>query len=179
MKNETKFRELHEKYAKFAYRKACKMLKRPQDTEDALQEAWIRVYKNIDKLDLDSGVRTRAYIGRIVTNECLRILNKNNSSKSDVKLPDEWFNSIEDISASPEAEAIAKESMEGLMAVINSLSEMDRHIFLLKHLDEMKNKEIADMLGLDAKYVGARLARIAKKLMKKEELKDLVENDEG
>ncbi|MDR0424539.1 MAG: sigma-70 family RNA polymerase sigma factor [Clostridiales Family XIII bacterium] len=178
MKKDNKFKELYEKYAKFAYHKACRILKQPQDIEDTLQEAWIRIYNNMDKIDMDSEARAQAYIGRIVANECYRLLGKNNPANSDMESIDGGFNELEDISASVEAAVIAKEGMEELKAALDGMKETDRHIFTMKNLDGMKNKEIADLFGLGAEYVGMRLSRISKKLAKSEVLKRWVKKDE-
>jgi RNA polymerase sigma-70 factor (ECF subfamily) len=171
MKNDKKFKALHEKHAGFAYVKASRILKSPQDIEDALQEAWIRVHKNLDKIDIDAEARARAYIGRIVENECFRLFKKNISGKSDMESPIDGLYKAEDVSASVEAAIVAEENAEELEAALSALSETEKRIFLMKHSDDMRNADIAKTLGLDAEYVGMKLTRIAKKLAKAKGLK--------
>ena len=81
-------------------------------------------------------------------------------------MPIDGLYELEDISASVEAGIIAEENAEELEAALSALSETEKHIFLMKHSDDMRNADIAKMLGLDAEYVGMKLARIAKKLAK-------------
>jgi RNA polymerase sigma factor (sigma-70 family) len=73
---------------------------------------------------------------------------------------------LEDISISVEGEIISEENIAELESVLNTLTETEKHIFVMKHLDDMRNADIAKMLGLDAEYVGMKLTRIAKKLAK-------------
>jgi RNA polymerase sigma-70 factor (ECF subfamily) len=171
MKNDGKFKDLHEKHAGFAYVKALQILKSPQDVEDVLQESWMRVYKNLDKIDPNAESRARAYIGRIVANECFRLLKKNISVKSDTESSIEGLYDLEDVSVSVEGEIISEENAEELEAALSALNESERQIFVMKHLDDMRNVDIAKTLGLDAEYVGVKLARIAKKLAKAKGLK--------
>jgi RNA polymerase sigma-70 factor (ECF subfamily) len=171
MKNDKKFKTLHEKHAGFAYVKASRILKSPQDIKDALQEAWIRVHKNLDKISVDAESRARAYIGRIVENECFRFFKKNISEKGDMESPIDGLYELEDISVSVEGEIVAGENTRELEAALSALSETEKHIFVMKHLDDMRNADIAKVLGLDAEYVGMKLARIAKKLAKAKGLK--------
>jgi RNA polymerase sigma-70 factor (ECF subfamily) len=171
MKNDKKFKILHEKYARFAYAKASRKLKSPQDIEDALQEAWIRVYKNLDKISVDSESRAQAYIGRIITNECLRFFKKNISEKNDRELPIDGLYELKDVSVSVEGKIISEENLEELEVALSALNEMEKDIFAMKYLDDMRNMDIARVLGLDAKYVGMKLIRIAKKMAKMKSLK--------
>jgi RNA polymerase sigma-70 factor (ECF subfamily) len=171
MKNDKKFKTLYEKYVAFAYAKASRILKSPQDLEDALQESWIRVYKNLDKINADAESRARAYIGRIVANECFRLLKKNISVKSDTESPIDGLYDTEDVSGSVEGKIISEETIGELETALSALNESERHIFVMKHLDDMRNVDIAKILGLDAEYVGVKLARIAKKLAKAKGLK--------
>jgi RNA polymerase sigma-70 factor (ECF subfamily) len=171
MKNDKKFKALYEKYAGFAYFKALQILKSPQDIEDALQEAWIRLYKNLDKIDIDIESRTQAYVGRIVVNECFRFFKKNISEKSDMESPIDGLYDSEDISVSVEGEIISEENMAELERAMNTLTVTEKHIFVMKHSDGLRNVEIAEVLGIDSKYVGMKLACIAKKMAKAKELK--------
>jgi RNA polymerase sigma-70 factor (ECF subfamily) len=73
---------------------------------------------------------------------------------------------VEDMSASVEAEVIAKESMDELEASLGKLDDMEKRIIVMRHVDELKNTEIAKILGVSAAQARMKLFRAIKKLAK-------------
>jgi RNA polymerase sigma factor (sigma-70 family) len=68
------FRILVEKYKDLSLSLACSVLKNEEEAEDVLQEAFMKVYKNIGKFRFDSQFSTWLY--RIVVNTCLHAKEK-------------------------------------------------------------------------------------------------------
>lgn len=69
------FRIIVEKYKDVSLSLACSVLKNQEEAEDALQEAFLKVFKNIKKFRGDSLFSTWLY--RIVVNACLNAKEKN------------------------------------------------------------------------------------------------------
>lgn len=64
----------------------------------------------------------------------------------------------------PEEKVIANEANNKLLNCLKSLSEEERHIIALKFGANLKNVEIAEVLGTSSNNVGVMLFRIIKKL---------------
>lgn len=68
------FREIVEKYKDVSFSLACSILKNEHEAEDALQDSFIKVYRNIKKFRHESSFSTWLY--RIVVNTCLTLAEK-------------------------------------------------------------------------------------------------------
>ena len=75
--NNESFSELYNKYADFALRVAMAVTRNKISAADAVQEAFIRVYRNILTFNLDKPFEPWVY--RILINECNRILGNNSN----------------------------------------------------------------------------------------------------
>lgn len=78
--NEKAFRILVNQYKERLYWHIRKIVLRHEDTDDVLQNTFIKVFKNIHKFKGDSKLFTWMY--RIATNESLTFLNKNSKQKN-------------------------------------------------------------------------------------------------
>ena len=76
------FHELYEAYSKAMYNICLRMTGHSSDAEDVLQEAFVQVFKNLEKLESDSSLT--AWIKRIVVNHCLSYLRKKRSTWEEV-----------------------------------------------------------------------------------------------
>src|ERR1700720_2138528 len=63
------FEQLVRTYDQSVLRLAMNLLRSPEDARDVYQEAFLRVYRNLDKFRFDCSFHTWLY--RIVTNLCL------------------------------------------------------------------------------------------------------------
>lgn len=68
------FRTIVNKYKDLSHSLACSILKDEEESEDALQDAFLKVFKSIDKFRFDSLFSTWLY--RIVVNTCLNVKEK-------------------------------------------------------------------------------------------------------
>lgn len=69
---------------------------------------------------------------------------------------------------SPSRAAIREESVEQVMQALQSMKEMDREVILLRHFEQLENREIAEVLDINEKAASIRYVRAVKRL------KDLV-----
>ena len=119
--------------------------------KDIAQETFITVWQQLAKFRNESSIGT--WIFRIACNHCLRQLEKKHKiTKSD--LPSE----IEDVLV-PSIEG----KMEFLYKCISELSETDRLIISLE-LEDIKQLEIANIVGISETNVRVRIHRIKDKL---------------
>ena len=68
------YRALYDRYEQPLLRTACRMLGRQEDAEDAVQDAFLRLFRGID--GFRSGARFSTYFFRILMNACFDVLRK-------------------------------------------------------------------------------------------------------
>ncbi len=146
------FGELVSAYQRMLYQHIRRMVQDHDDTDDVLQNTFLKAWKNLDRFRGDAALRTWLY--RIATNEALTLLNqRKRRAYSDVEdLQDDPRHS-RSAGADPEGNEIQRQ----LQAAIETLPERQRMVFTLRYFDEMKYEEIATVLetsvgGLKANY---------------------------
>lgn len=159
---------LIERYKQKLTRYAHKFLFNYDDTEDLIQEVFIKAYINIQ--DFDPKRRFSPWIYRIAHNEFINKIKKKN--KETISL----FN-LDTLFPHP----IAQETADGdirtqdIREMINSclqqLKPKYRELLILYYFEEMDYKEIAEILKIPISTVGIRLRR-GKELLKKLLTKD-------
>jgi RNA polymerase sigma-70 factor (ECF subfamily) len=114
------FRTIVEKYKDMSLSLACSILKNEEEAEDVLQEAFLKVFKNIGKFRFNSKFSTWLY--RIVVNTCL-----NAKEKSKDHLHTEIENT----------ELMVQEDTSGF----GSLMESERANYIAEAFNLMKQEE--------------------------------------
>ena len=153
------FADLYNLYADYALRLALTITKEMADAADAVQETFIRVYKNINTFDLQKNFKPWFY--RILINECNRILKKKNK----VVLLDNYFEQKES-SVSSQKDNYDFEESERLYNALCQLNEEIRIPLTLKYLIGFSEKEIAEILGINLNTLKSRLYKGRERLKK-------------
>ena len=65
------FERIYHKYEKDVFRRIYRFLKNREDTEDAMQNTWLVITKNIEFYRDLNDISIRAYILRIASRSCL------------------------------------------------------------------------------------------------------------
>lgn len=122
------------------------------DTDDVLQNTFIKVYRNIDSFKGDS--KLYSWIYRIAINEALSFL-KSKSQKLQINNQKLMGKAVEDLKADIYFEG--NEIQLKLQMAIATLPEKQKLIFNMKYFQEMKYEEISEILetsigGLKASY---------------------------
>jgi RNA polymerase sigma factor (sigma-70 family) len=132
-----------------------------QDAEDVVQDACVRALQNIDAY---RGPNARAWVLAIVRNTCFNWLAKHRPKTlvmvGDMTAVDEVAHAQPDAhSPSPETELIRKAELATVEASIAALPHLYREVLILRDLNGLSYKEIADMLAVPIGTVMSRLAR--------------------
>jgi RNA polymerase sigma-70 factor (ECF subfamily) len=149
--NVSAFEELIYNYDKKVLALAMKYVKNEDDAKDIYQDVFIRVYKGLKKFQFNSEFSTWLY--RIVVNVCLT--HKTSSSRREFvsihpDSEDENLNTgldIEDLEPIPERAVTSREISEHIEKALETLSPRQKMIFILKHYEGYKLREIAEMLS--------------------------------
>jgi RNA polymerase sigma factor (sigma-70 family) len=150
------FKKLYDMYADAALRTAIGVTGDRELAKDAVQEAFIRVYRNLKSFDTDRPFKPWFY--RILVNECNRLLSNKPRVISLNRLCDEEGYQI----------AVSdKESYIDLYDAILSLKDIYRIPVVLKYLHGFTEKEAAEILELNRNTVKSRLLKARDMLRKK------------
>lgn len=149
------FKELYDQYISSALRVAIAATGNRNNAADAVQEAFIRIYNNMNSFDIDKPFKPWFY--KILMNECKRLFHKNQSS-----IPyDSYFDNNADYSL----EELHKfEEYEDLYKSIMELDEIYRISIVLKYLKGFSEKDIAEILEINVNTVKSRLFKGRQKL---------------
>ena len=151
-----KFEYIFAKYKNLMLHKAYGILHDYMLAEDAASEAFIRIYKNIHKIDDPKSPRAVAFIVTIVKNTALTILKQNRIS--DTEPLDEQESDGFDL----EESVLGEMSSERIFTLLDGINEELKSVFLLKYAYDLPHKEIGEMLGITENNVTVRLHRARK-----------------
>nr|WP_321236884.1 RNA polymerase sigma-70 factor [uncultured Psychroserpens sp.] len=117
--------------------------------EDILQETFIKLWDNCDKVNAD---KVKSYLYTIASNTFLNIVKHNKVvQKHQENLVSHQTNE------SPEFIMLEKEFMDKLERTINGLPEKQKEVFLLNRIEKKKYKDIARQLDISVKAVEKRM----------------------
>lgn len=149
------FKKLYERYSEFAIRNAYLIVKEHNGVKDAVQEAFVRVYRNLHKFDSSKPFKPWFY--RILVNECYRYLEKNGRVT-----PVEQ--EIAEMNASEEDFSVEFDHQEELEEALHQLDEKYRTVLVLKYLNGFSEQEISDITREERTTVKSRLYKARKRL---------------
>lgn len=153
------FRELLGQYKERLYWHLRNMVKDHNDTDDILQNTFIKVYRNIDKFKGESKLYSWMY--RIATNEAITFLNK--KSRSLQLSSDELQNKLID-NIESDVYFEGDEIQLKLQRAIASLPQKQQQVFNMKYFQELKYREMADILDTSEGALKASYHIAAKKI---------------
>ena len=159
------FESLYNTYRTLMYRKAMGILRDEMLAEDAVSEAFLRIYKNMDKIDGVTTPRTASFVVTIVKNTALTILSRENSKRGELSLDDEDAPDAVD-PESLEDFALSKITTQEIFALMNRLPEEQRAVFVMRFAHDMTMKGIAQTLGITENNAAVRLNRARNALAK-------------
>lgn len=136
------FGEMVPLYKKRLYWHIRNIVKDHEDTDDVLQNTFIKIYKNVHSFKGDSLLYSWMY--RIATNEAITFLNK---KAKHLQLNSEELQShiIDNLESDVYFEG--DEIQLKLQKAIASLPEKQQQVFNMKYFEELKYREISNVLG--------------------------------
>jgi len=148
--------ELVNKYMKRAYYTALGLIGSPEAAMDLSQEAFIRAYRAIKRLDADKKFFTWYY--RILKNLCLNHLrDRAIHARPFSEVGETTLLRISDQSEDASKQVEQAETKEMVWDAINSLKPQEREIIILKDFQEHSYKEISELLDCPMGTVMSRL----------------------
>ncbi len=155
------FEVIYQKFHDEIFKRALYILKNQTDAQDAMQETWVGILKNIKKFRDKDESSIRAYIMKIARNQSVSILR--NKKREDSIVCD--MDSIEMIDDDVLFRICDAQSVEDIVACIKQLDDMYGDVLNLYYFHEYSLKEIAKLLNIKENTAWTRLRRGKKMLM--------------
>ena len=132
------------------------------DAEDVLQEAYVRAFRHFDTF---RGERARGWLLSIVRNACWSFLSRRGEAP-------EAFDEERDTAAvvplqmtpEPEAQLVRSDQARRIQEEVQALRPEFREAFILRELEGLSYKEIADVTAVPIGTVMSRLSRARREL---------------
>ncbi|GGI57936.1 RNA polymerase sigma factor [Winogradskyella haliclonae] len=138
---ETAFRELLSLHKERLYWHIRKIVISHDDADDVLQNTFIKVFRSIDKFKGESKLFSWMY--RIATNESITHINKN-AKRLKISNEEAQTNAINNLKADVYFEG--DDIQLKLQKAIATLPHKQQMVFNMKYFDDMKYKEISEIL---------------------------------
>ena len=153
------FNILLNKYQQKIYWHIRRLVIDHNDTDDLVQESFVKVWKNLANFRSDSQLYTWIY--RIATNESITFLNKK-KLKNNISLDDVSGELAESLTAAHyfDGDRIQRKLQEAIL----TLPEKQRIVFNMKYFDNMKYDEISEVLGTSVGALKASFHIAVKKI---------------
>jgi len=154
------FEALMRRYNRTLFRTARAILRDDTEAEDALQDAYIRIYSALGSFRGESKLST--WLVRIVANEALMRLRKRTRRSNIVQLREDQepvVDRLESGEEGPERAASRGEVRRLLESKIDSLPDAFRAVFVLRGLEELSVEETAAALDIPEATVRTRYFR--------------------
>ena len=168
--NQDAFEQLVRTYDQSVLRLAMNLLRSPEDARDVYQEAFLRVYRNLDNFRFDCSFHTWLY--RIVTNICLDQLRKRKVRKEEPAVIEASDGAIdrmegfedEGAAADPERAMWNRELKDKIENALQDLTPRERLVFELRHYQGLRLRNIGEVLGTTEEAAKNCLFRATQKM---------------
>lgn len=158
MQNEA-FQKLLLTYQKPLYNHIRNIVLNHDDTDDVLQNTFIKVFKNLKNFKGDS--KLFSWIYRIATNEALTFLNQK-AKKNGITSEALQNKVIDNLQADVYFDG--DEIQIKLQKAIASLPEKQQLVFKMKYFEELKYEEISEIIGTSVGALKASYHHAVKKI---------------
>lgn len=155
----TAFRQLVSENKERLYWHVRNMVKNHQDADDVLQNTFIKIYRNIGGFKGESKLYSWMY--RIATNESITFLNSK-ARKFQVSSEELQNNLINKLESDVYFEG--DEIQLKLQRAVATLPQKQQEVFNMKYFQELKYREMADILGTSEGALKASYHIAAKKI---------------
>lgn len=156
-------RSLYRTYFESIYGYIAYKVGRAQDAEDLVSETFLRAIENLHKFEYRGEGAFKAWLFRIAIN----LVNSFYRPREPEYLPIDAVPVIESSELPPDLALLQKEKFTLLHHLVGTLSLRRQEIITLRFFAGLRNREIAETLGLDERTVASHLCRGLEDLQQK------------
>lgn len=158
---EKAFRSLISQYKERLYWHIRKIVISHDDADDVLQNTFIKIYRNINNFKAESKLFSWMY--RIATNEAITFINKR-AKQNHLDINEFQFKMAENLEADVYFEG--NEIQLRLQKAVAKLPQKQQLVFNMKYFDNMKYKDISEILDTSVGALKASYHHAVKKIEK-------------
>lgn len=161
--------ELYDKYAPRLYAVCLRYIVNRNDAQDILQEAMMKIFKNINTFTYSDEIGFYAWINKITVNTALNHIRKNVKDKltSDILNFENEFLDDNDADFSIYDDMIENIGSQRLLNIIQELPDGYRTVFNLYVVENYTHKEISEQLDITVNTSKTQLHKARKMLISK------------
>ena len=157
------FSEIYKEYYPKLLRFACDFIPCKEDAENLLQDAFMELWKNNDRIHEIKNIN--AYMFRFVRNRCLDYLkHKEHERAYEEAVTVERKAALDTLDMMGDTDLMAGELTMVLKQAIGNLPPRCREIFLLSREEGLRYSEIAERLSLSENTVSVQLGIALRRL---------------
>lgn len=157
------FAVIVDRYKRQIYSITYSMTHNHADADDLSQDTFVKAYENLRKFRL--GTSFRSWLCRIAVNSCIDYLRHRKRFPEDNL--DAQAEMLPDANPDPQDNLESTELMDNITTAVNSLPKSQRTVVVLREMQGLGLKEIAEILKCSESTVRWRLHYARKKLQKK------------
>jgi RNA polymerase sigma-70 factor, ECF subfamily len=162
VRRDERFEEMVGRQARFLFQVAFGLLRNRQDAEDAVQEAFLKLYRGEAWLRMQN---EKGFLARTVWRVALDHLPKAGERTSDVA--EMQLAAVGEAGASPEQNVVDEHERALLRRLIDGLPEELRQPLVLSSVEEMTSREVAEAMGIPEGTVRTRVMRARTELRRR------------
>jgi RNA polymerase sigma-70 factor (ECF subfamily) len=159
MGRDERFEEMVARQARFMFQVAFGLLRNRQDAEDAVQEAFLKLYRGEAWLRMEN---EKGFLARTVWRVALDHLPKAADRMADVAEMQ-----LTASGGSPEQSVVDEDERAVLRRLIDGLPEDLRRPLVLSSVEEMTSREVAEAMGIPEGTVRTRVMRARTELRRR------------
>jgi RNA polymerase sigma-70 factor (ECF subfamily) len=165
--DEDAYRLLVDRHSRSVFRLAFRMTGNEQDSEDVVQETFMRAYKQLHRWEARSSFSTWLY--RIAANYSLDLVRRRKrhgevAMAESVGPEDEAVHALPSTAPGPDRLLFSGRVQECVASTLNDLSQQERTAFVLRHFEGQSIEEISAALGLSGNAAKHSIFRAVQKL---------------
>lgn len=162
------FGPLVERFQRRVYSLVFHLVRRPDEVEDLAQEIFLKAFKAIRSYNSQSSFGT--WLSRLAVNHCYDYLRRQRASRVSYywQIPEQHLRALE----AKEPQEPSRPDAEQKIALRDLADKLlarapadDRTILVLKEVEDLSVKEIAEILNLNPSTVKVRLHRARKRML--------------
>ncbi len=161
--NQTAFEKLVIKYQKRLYYSVRKMVMDHHDTNDIVQDTFVKAYSNLARFD--EQYPFYPWLHRIAVNTTLNFRNKTTRARaSSIDSDENQIDQIFEDNDNPLAEIMTDELKKQIEKALQKLPFDQRMVFMLRTAEELSYHQISEQLAISTGTVMSRLSRARARL---------------
>lgn len=153
--DEDAFRELYEQFGGYVFKSVILSIRDRAKAEELAQSIWLKIWRFADKYNTSRPFKP--WLSRIISNELIDFYRRRKQNKSSIdEMKETGYEPGEDNYDTRENN-LESDVKHDINIALNSITDKQRQVIVLKYYQGFMIREIADILGIGQSAVKARL----------------------